>query len=105
MLLLVISAMNIIKTMIPDLLFVIIASLVGLIALLLAPLRWVFPFSLTPAFTWLFTPLRLFGSFIDLHFLGQVLSGITTFLILWYSYQLIRFIVSLVRPHVEQPEA
>jgi len=61
-----------------------------------ALLGWLFPPGVAGAIQWMFTPLQYFGWFIDLHFLGEMLFYLMSFLVIWWTYKILRFGFSAV---------
>lgn len=53
--------------------------------------------------SWLFSPLRYFGYWIDLQTLGIVINDAIIFLSVWYTFQLIRMAISAKSGELEQP--
>lgn len=95
--------------MIADIILIIVATFLYLIYLVTVPFAAILNATdlntpIASAISWLFTPLRYFGYWIDLATLGQVLNLFFIFLTLWFTYQLIRMAISLKSGEIESPE-
>lgn len=95
--------------MISDIVLFIIAALMGLMHLLLLIPDAVFSIgnfntAVLGTISWLFSPLRYFGYWIDLATLGKVINYAMLFLSGWYTWQLIRMGITSWSGKLEQPE-
>lgn len=83
-------------TMLVDL-FEIIATVVMTVWSTLANvlLGWSFPAGVQEAINWLITPIKIIGSFFDIAYFGQMISYFMLFLIMWFSYKILRFALSM----------
>lgn len=59
-------------------------------------LGWLFPPGVSQVIAWLFSPLKYFGWFIDLHFLGSMIFYLFGFLTVWWGYRILRFAFSAI---------
>lgn len=78
--------------MIITFIFNLIALLVNMFAALFSfLLGWTFPTGLQEAVTWVFSPLSFLGSFIDISYFGIMVNCLFGFLIMFFTYLVIRY--------------
>ena len=95
--------------MIGDILFVLLSVIIGIIGILLLPFKAIFDATgitgyFQSAMDFLFAPLKYFGYWIDLHFLGTIIVALSGFLTLYFSYMLWAFIVSHKSGNIQHPK-
>ena len=85
--------------MIPDIFIVIGGWILNLINFLLTPLQWTLSLDIQSAINWLFAPLKYFGYWLDLSNLGKAIVALMIFEALWWTFQIVRFAISIIRGH------
>lgn len=65
---------------------------------------WAFPPGIDSTIQWLFDPLKYFGWFLDLHFMGEIIVWYIGFITLWWSYKIVHYAFNVVNAFIHGGE-